>query len=158
MNKFTITDLPEVNEEKPVLYKVYFGSNYYVHKGKKLKESLDRLLDDVFRGMRGKKSPKDYDKIVKLCLKYPAINKVSVQKLFNGDPLALLKKESTVLKFLYKDPLCLNDPETPPYKPEWMIKQTLGKRCDKDECIKSGMVNNKKQSFKFCPNCGRLNK
>lgn len=161
MNKFTITELPETNEENPVLYKIYFGSNYYIHKGKKLKESLDRMLDDVFRGTRGKVCPKQYHEIVSLCRKYPSLHKVSVDVLLNSEPDKIIKKEAALLKSAYKDTMCLNDPKEPPYIPEWMMKETLGKRCDKSDCIKSGFFTlaiKLPVKFKFCPNCGRLNK
>lgn len=46
--------------------------------------------------------------------------------------------------------------DIPIYKPEWMLKATYQQRCD--SCITTGIVSKKKVIFKFCPNCGRLNK
>lgn len=159
MTKFTVQDYPEVKDEsKPVLYKVWFGNNYYIHKGKKLKESVDRFLEDVFRGMRNKSCPPQYSEVVKHCLKYPAIHKVMVELISNAEPDTIFKKESALYKAAKNDEFSLINSEIEPYKPEWMIKQALQKRCDNDACITSGVVNKKKLQFKFCPNCGRLNK
>lgn len=158
MNKFTTAPLPPVNDEKPVLYKVFFSNMYYLHKSKTLKEGVDRFLDDIFRGIRGKVSPESYSEVVKYCLKYPAIHRVSVELVLNADPDKILKKELAMRKSMKNDPCSLNRLDLEPYKPEWMIKQALQKRCDNDSCIKSGVVSGKKQSFRFCPNCGRLNK
>ena len=158
MNKFSVSELPVTDTQKPVLYKIFFSDRYYLHKGKTLKESIDRFLDDIFRGMRGKSCPKSYSEVVSYCLKYPAMHKVSVEIVLNAEPDKILRKEATLYKSMKADPQSLNNTDEEPYKPEWMIKQSLGKRCDKDACIKAGVVNNKKQLFKFCPNCGRLNK
>lgn len=158
MNKFTTNQLPETKEEKPVLYRVFFSNMYYLHKSKTLKDGLDRFLDDVFRGIRGMKYPESYSEVVKYCLKYPAMHKIMVEVVLNSEPDKVLRKETAMYKAMKNDPLTLNRLDIEPYKPEWMIKQSLGKRCDKDACIKAGTIGNKKQSFKFCPNCGRLNK
>lgn len=158
MNKFTITELPETKEDKPVLYRVYLSDKYYLHKSKTLKEGVDRFLDDVFRGIRGKSCPESYSEVVKYCLKYPAMHKVTVEVVLNAEPDKVLRKETVLYRTMRTDPRTLNRLDLEPYKPEWMIKQSLGKRCDKDACIKAGDVNKKKLSFKFCPNCGRLNK
>jgi len=158
MNKFSIGELPETDNDKPVLYKVYFSDKYYLHKGKLLADSLTRFLDDVFRGIRGKKYPESYSEVVKHCLKYPSMYKVTVEVVFNGEPGKLLKKESALYKTMKTDANCLLLPQSEPYKPEWMLKQSLGQRCEKEACIKSGAIEGKKKLFKFCPNCGRLNK
>lgn len=158
MNKFTISNLPDTNEEKPVLYRVYFSNMYYLHKSKTLKEGLDRFLDDIFRGIRGMKYPEAYLNVVAHCLKYPAMHKVVVEVVLNADPDKILRKEASLYQAMKSDKLSLNNLKIEPYVPEWMIKQSLGKRCDKNACIKSGSINNRKQSFRFCPLCGRLNK
>lgn len=158
MNKFIITSIPDIDNEKPVLYKVFIGTKgaYYLHKGKKLKESVDRFLDDVYRGMRSKGCPEFYSKVVEYCNKFPAIHQVSVEVIYSGEPSAVLKKEAALYKTMKKDSLSLNRLDIEPYKPEWMLRDTFQKRCE--NCIKSGIVNAKKITFKFCPNCGRLNK
>lgn len=158
MNKFQITNIPDTNEDQPVLFRLLIGNNgkYYLHKGKKLQESAERVLDDVFRGLRGKKCPEEYSEVIKYCQKFPAIHKIGIEVVFNGDPEKLLKKEDALYKAMKNDDLSLNRLDLPPYKPEWMLKQALQKRCE--NCLKSGIVDGKKITFKFCPNCGRLNK
>ena len=159
MNKFSISELPKTDAEKPVLYKVYFSDRYYLHKGKVLSDSLNRFLDDVFRGARGKKYPDAYSEVVKHCIKYPSMYKVSVELVLNSEPDKLLKKETVLYKAMKNDDLSLNRLDIAPYKPEWMLKQSLGKRCDTEACITSGIITGKKKtSFQFCPRCGRLNK
>jgi hypothetical protein len=141
-----------------VLYKVTFGNSgkYYLHKGKKLDESVDRFLDDVYRGMRGKGCPDTYSKVVDFCKKYPAIHKVGIEIVSNAPPDTILKKEAALYKSMKKDEDSLNRLDIAPYKPEWMIREALQKRCE--NCLKSGVIGKKKTAFKFCPNCGRLNK
>jgi hypothetical protein len=156
MTKFIISSLPESNEELPVLYFIIFGGRPYLHKGKKLKESADKLLEDVFRGMRGKSCPPQYQKIVDFCKKYPAIYQVQIKIVANDTAPKILKKEKSLLKIVYKDSNSLNRADLEPYTPEWMLKQTLQERCSNP--ITEGTVNGKKLKFKFCPNCGRLNK
>ncbi len=78
MNKFSVIEYPEVkNDSNPVLYKVNFANRYYIHKGKKLRDSVDRFLDDVDRGMRGKSCPPDFAHVVEYCKKHPQVYKVS---------------------------------------------------------------------------------
>jgi len=157
MNKFIITSIQEVkDEENPVLYKVIVGKNYYVHKGKKLADSVNRFLDDVYRGMRGKKCPDNYSKVVEYCNLHPQIYKVSVEVISNGSPDTILKKEKSMYKSMKNDEYSLNRLDLEPYLPEWMLTQSLQKRCENP--IYEGIVNGKKIKFKFCPNCGRLNK
>lgn len=157
MNKFTIVEIPEVRDEtKPVLYKIHLGNRYYLHKGKTLVESAEKLLDDVFRGMRGKKCPEAYSKVVEYCKLHPQVYKAVLEVVFNGEPGTILKKETAFYNQKKPDELSLNRYDVEPYKPEWMIKQTLQKRCENP--ITGGVVNGKKIKFKFCPNCGRLNK
>lgn len=156
MTKFIISNLPETNEEQPVLYDVLFAGRHYLHKGKKLKESADRFLEDVFRGMRGKSCPEQYQKVVEFCKKYPAIYQVQVSLILNDSAPKILKKEKAVLKERLKDVNSLNRADIEPYTPEWMLKQTLQERCENP--ITEGVVGGKKLKFKFCPNCGRLNK
>lgn len=159
MNKFSITQYPEVKDDtKPVLYKVYFANRYYVHKGKKLRDSVDRFLDDVDRGMRGKSCPPDYIHVVEYCKKHPQVYKVAVEVLLNDVPAKILKLENKLFKGFKNDPDTLNDPEKPSYKPEWMIREARQERCGDGNCLKSGIIDKKKVLFKFCPNCGRLNK
>lgn len=158
MTKFTLGALPPTDTTKPVLYKVGFSDKYYLHKSKTLKEGVERFLDDVFRGMRGKSCPESYSEVVKYCLKYPAIHKVSIEVILNSEPDKILRKEAALYKSMRLDQKSLNRLDLEPYKPEWMIKQALGKRCDNGACMKSGIIGTKKQLFKFCPNCGRLNK
>jgi hypothetical protein len=156
MTKFIISNLPETNEDLPVLYDILFAGRYYLHKGKKLKESADRFLEDVFRGMRDKSCPEQYKKVVEFCKKYPAIYQVQVSLLMNDTAPKILKKEKSLLKKRVRDLNSLNIVGLEPYTPEWMLKQSLQERCDNP--ITEGTVNGKKLKFKFCPNCGRLNK
>ena len=156
MNKFIITSIPEYSDEKPVLYNIYIGSKgaYYLHKGKKLKESVDRFLDDVYRGMRNKSCPEYYSKVVDYCNKFPAIHQVSVEVVYNGEPAKLLKKEDALYKTMKRDDLSLNRLDIAPYKPEWMLKDAFQKRCE--NCLKIGLIDGVRIAFKFCPLCGRL--
>jgi hypothetical protein len=154
MHKFIIQDVPKTDPENPVLYKVQFGNMYYLHKGKLLFDSIEKFLDDVFRGMRGKKCSESYSKVVEHCRKYPALHKVSIEIVLNGEPEKILKKEAQLYKTMAKDKLSLNRTDIEPYKPEWMIKSSLQKRCG--DCIQSGIIDDKKMLFKFCPVCGRL--
>lgn len=156
MNKFVITDTPETDESNPVLYKIVLGNRYYVHKGKTLRESADRLLDDVFRGMRGKKCPEAYSKLVEFCQQHPSTYKIKLEVILNAESAKLLKREDTLYKAMKKDDLSLNRVDLLPYKPEWMLKQAFQERCE--NCLKTGIVAGKKTTFKFCPNCGRINK
>lgn len=157
MHKFKVT-LPDVviDNSKPALYKVHFKDRYYLHKGKVFGESVERLLDDIFRGMRGKKVPDCYSNVVDHCNKYPSLYKVEVELVLNDSPDKILRKETVLYKAMKTDPASLNRLDIAPYKPEWMIKQSLQSRCE--ECITTGVINDKKTKFKFCPNCGRLNK
>jgi hypothetical protein len=154
MHKFSV-DYPEYNPEKPVLYKIILGKKYFIHKGKDLKASTEKFLDDVFRGMRNKGCPDAYKNVVHYCNTNTALYKVSVEIILNADPDKILRKEDQLYKNIDEE-VCLNNPEVPPYRPEWMIKQSLQKRCE--TCITTGSINNKKTKFKFCPHCGRLNK
>lgn len=165
MNKFTIAKT--LNEEKlkdetkPVLYKIHIGNKYYLHKGKVLRDSVEQFFDNVFRGMRGKSCNEAYSKVVEYCKKYPAIYSYTVDIVFNGDPDKLLKLEEKMYKSMAKDEDCINRLDIPPYKPEWMIKATYQARCT--ECVTHILYGakgekSKKMIFKFCPNCGRLNK
>jgi hypothetical protein len=166
MNKFTITEVPKTDETKPVLYKVLIGNMYYLHKGKKLEDSANKFLDDVYRGMRGLKFPPAYQRVVDYCNKYPAIHKVGLDVVLNAEPGKVLRREDAMYKVIGSDPESLNDPAIEPYKPEWMLKEVFQGKCDK--CITSGFIHPdpqsknpcyaKKQAFKFCPNCGRLNR
>lgn len=156
MNKFIVTEYPETDESKPVLFRVFFAGKYFLHKGKKLQESVDRFLDDIYRGMRGKSCPESYSEVVKYCNKYPNIYKVTVDIVLNAEPDKIIKKEGTLYKSIGKDPDSLNRADIEPYKPEWMLRDAYQKRCE--NCIKSGLIEGKKTKFKFCPNCGRVNK
>lgn len=160
MNKFIVSILPTkkpINEDLPVLYKVNIGNGkYYLHKSKKLIEGAERLMDDVYRGMRSKGCPEAYSEVVKYCNQYPAIHKVSVELVLNAEPGKVLKMETKLYKSMLRDSNSLNRIDLEPYKPEWMIKQALQSRCE--QCLPDGIVNGKKLKFRFCPNCGRLNK
>ena len=159
MNKFTITShIPETDKQKPVLYKVFFSNKYWLHKGKELQQSLDRFLDDIDRGIRGLNFPPCYTEVVNYCKKHPGIHKVSVSLVLNDESPKILKREAAILKAMSKDTDALYDPSKPPYTPEWMLKEKFAERCDDDKCVKSGTISGKKASFRFCPNCGRLNK
>ena len=160
-HKFIITTklgelTKDVDESKPVLYKIMFGNtgNYYVHKGKLLVFSLDRLLEEVTRGTVGKSCSEYYKRIVEYCKSYPGVNKISVELIYNGQPSAVLSKEKALLDKMKKDPYSLNNFELEQLRPEWMLKDIFQKRCD--ECIPSGVVDGKKTKFRFCPNCGHL--
>jgi hypothetical protein len=159
MHKFIISNIDEieVDPSKPVLYKIHFGSKYYLHKGKTLRESADKLLYDVFRGMISPKAPTEaYRYIIEYCKQKTSLHKVSIEILLNSDPKKILAAEDKFYIKMKGDADSLNNLSVPPYKPEWMIKHTLQARCQ--ACILSGIVNDKKTKFKFCPNCGRLNK
>ena len=157
MTKFLVSDYPDdVNEDLPVLYDILFAGKYYLHKSKKLREGVDRFLEDVFRGMRGKSCPNQYQKVVDFCNKYPAIYQVQISVVSNDTAPKILKKEKALLKKRMKDENSLNRADIEPYTPEWMLKQSLQERCENP--ITEGVVKGKKLKFKFCPNCGRLNK
>ena len=156
MNKFLVSEYPKTDETKPVLFKVFFAGKHYLHKGKKLRESVDRFLDDVDRGMRGKSCPPDYNNVIDYCKKHPQVYKVSIQVVLNDAPAKLLKMEDRLFKGFKNDPDTLNDKEKPAYRPEWMIREVSQQRCENDGCIKDGVIAQKKVNFKFCPNCGRL--
>lgn len=149
------------DKEQPVLYKVTFNSGYYyIHKGKELEASCERFLYDVFRGTlppkEGKSAPiisEDYKNVIEYCKKYPQINAVTVQLLFNGNPTDLLKKEKKFYNEGKKDKLCLNNYDKYPYTPEWMIRHKHVDRCDK--CVSDGIISGKKTKFVFCPMCGK---
>jgi hypothetical protein len=154
VNKFIITSQPEVpNKENPVLYKVIIGKNYYVHKGKELMPSVEKFLDDVYRGIRDKKYPEQYSEVVKYCKAYPQIYQVSVELILNDTPDKILKKEAHLYKSMKNDTQSLNNLEIPQYKPEWMLRHVFQEKCA--VCPKNGIIDNKKVKFKFCPNCGR---
>lgn len=152
MNKFLVAEYPATDETKPVLYKVFFANNYYLHKGKKLRESVDRFLDDVWRGMRGKSFPAQYSEVILHCNAHPSLYKVTIDVVLNDTPARILKKEEELYETFKKDKLDLHVPDMPPYKPEWMLKEMYQKRCD--PCIKSAIVDGKKMKFRFCPRCG----
>jgi hypothetical protein len=154
MHKFTLVDVPETNPELPVLYKLLFGKMYYLHKGKTLKESADKLLDDVFRGMRDKKCPEAYSNIVKFCNQYRSTHAIKVELVLNAEPAKILRKETALYKSMKKDEMSLNRLDIEPYKPEWMLKAAFQERCE--NCLKTGLVDGKKVTFKFCPQCGRI--
>ena len=165
MHKFKVikNDPPKgYDPEKPVLYKLYFGDKYFLHKGKKLDDSIERLLDDIFRGMRSGKGDKvfkvneAYSEVVAHCNRNPSLYKVVCEVVLNADPDKILRKEDSLYRQMKSDPQAFNITSIPPYKPEWMVKQSLQKRCE--NCITTGFINDKKAKFKFCPNCGRLNK
>jgi hypothetical protein len=158
MNKFSVEEYPETDEINPVIYKVHFANRYYVHKGKKLRESVDRFLDDIDRGTRDKQYPEDYAEVVKYCRTHPQVHKVAIEVLLNDVPAKLLKLENKLFKGFKDDPDTLNNPDKLAYRPEWMLKEVFRERCEDNGCIKAGVLNKKKVKFKFCPNCGRLNK
>lgn len=160
MNKFTVSNIitPEgFNNDLPVIYKVFFGDNdrYYIHKGKRLDESLKNFLYAIDRGIRGGKVLDEFNLAVKYLKAYPAIHKVKVEVVFNGEPEKVLSKEKALLKVAYKDINSFNDQQFKPYTPQWLEKITY--KCDEGECLQAGTVGNKKQKFKFCPNCGNRN-
>lgn len=164
MNKFTIAKVlnaETIDTTKPVLYKIHMGTKYYLHKGKDLHDSAIQFLDNVFRGMRGKTSLPAYANVVAYCKQFPAIYSVVLEVVANKDPDKILALEDKMYKSMAKDSLTLNDLSIPPYKPEWMLKSTYQARCT--ECITHILYGAKgekmkKMVFKFCPNCGRLNK
>lgn len=160
MTKFTVVDTiygKAFKEDLPVIYKIYFGSNgkYYLHKGKRLDDSLKNFLYAVDRGIRGGKYAEEFHVVVNYLKLYPAIHKVTVEVVFNSEAENILAKEKSLLKSAYKDGDCMNDPKKPPYTPQWLEKITF--KCDDGKCIRDGVVAKKKQSFKFCPVCGNRN-
>lgn len=159
MNKFTIAEMPKeekeaINIDLPVLYRVHIGSMYYLHKGKSLEESLSKLLDDVFRGVRDLKCSEAYSKFVQYCKRYPALHRVQVEVVLNAEAAKVLAAEDKQYKLMKNDEASLNRLDIAPYKPEWMLKEKFQARCE--ECIKNGIVNGKKIKFRFCPNCGKV--
>lgn len=158
MHKFIVSEYPAVKKpDQPVLYKVWFGNKFYVHKGKVLKDSVEKLLDDVFRGIRGLNCSDLYSNIVAHCKKYPAITRLTVELIANDIPQKIINKEAS----FYKDknnPNSLIDTNKTPYIPEWMLKEKFKKRCEESGCITSGTVNKKTMKFEFCPNCGHKNR
>lgn len=157
-HKFKLSDELEAvkNTEMPVLMRINIGTMFYITKGKRFKETVDFFLSDVDRGLRGLKNTPAVEKVVAYCKKFPQINKVSVDLLYNGQPQAVLTKEAALLKKNKSNPECLNDPNIPQYKPEWMQKDIFHKRCV--ECNHGGVLDGKKTVFRFCPNCGHINK
>lgn len=160
MNKFIVTDTnlcENFNKDLPSIYKVYFGESgkYYIHKGKELESSQKNLLYAIDRGIRGGKCNDEFTPVVKYLKLYPAIHKVKIEVIYNGEPEKILSKEKQILKQSYKDPNCFNDPKKPPYVPQWLEKITY--KCEEGECIDTGIVGEIKQKFKFCPNCGNRN-
>ncbi len=161
-HKFATTHIEGQQKDKslPILFKVIFKSGYYyLHKGKDLNESSERLLYDIFRGIvayqNGKqlKLSEDILRVVDYCIRYPQINSVRLEVVFNGEPEKLLSIEKKEYNKGKKDPLCLNNFEVYPYTPEWMLRHKYAKRCEK--CIKSGVVDDVKMKFIFCPKCGK---
>lgn len=155
-HKFIINSVAEVqNQELPVLYKVSFNNGYYYyHKGKKLSESANRLLYDVFRAtLKDVKVSDDYVNMVAFCKRFPSVVKVSIEVVMNDTPEKILKKEKALFKQWVKDELCLNRIDKLPYTPEWMKRELFVSRCE--TCPKSGVINDKKVKFTFCPNCGK---
>jgi len=159
MNKFIVSEYPEVkNPELPVLFKIYIGlkGKYFIHKGKKLKESVDSFLDNIDRFTRDKSCSEYFQKAGSYCKLNPGVNKASIEIVFNGVATSILSREKAMLDKTKKDPDCLNNHELPQLKPEWMLKEAFIKRCD--PCITDGTINGKKAKFRFCPNCGHMNK
>ena len=154
MNKFLITSTPEVpDKESPVLFKILIGNKHYIHKGKEIKQSVDKFLDDVFRGLRDKVFPDAYIEFVKYCKAYPQMYQVAIQLILNDTPDKILKKEAQLLKEAKKDSNSLNNHDVAQLKPEWMLRHVFQEKCTL--CHKNGIIDNKKVKFKFCPNCGR---
>ena len=160
-HKFIITTnlgelTKDIDEEKPVLYKIMFGptGNYYIHKGKLLVFSLNRLLEEVTRGTVGKSCSEYYKGMVEYCKGAPGVNKISIDLIYNGQPSSVLSKEKALLDKMKKDPYSLNNLSIDQLRPEWMLKDIFQKRCA--ECIPSGVVDGKKTKFRFCPNCGHI--
>jgi hypothetical protein len=159
MTKFLISSYPATDENKPVLYEVWFAGKSFMHKGKLLKESVDKFLDAVFRGMKKVKLGQEldtyllpYKEIIEYCNKYPAINTVHISIILNADAPKLLKKEKSLLKKRIKDENCLDT--TDRYTPEWMLKEQRQQRCIEHATV--GIIDGKKESFMFCPRCGAL--
>jgi len=150
MNKYSIAERVEVDIAYPVLYKIEIGKKYYLHKGKRLEDSLNKFLDDLFRGVRANEYKGVLHKAVDYCKKYPAIHKVSVNVVFNGNAEELLALEDKIYLEMATDDNSLNDTNIPPYKPEWMLK-TFIKRCAK--CPSVGIVYGEEMVFNYCPKC-----
>lgn len=156
MTKFIVAKLPDdIDPSKPVLFRVLFGGQgaYFLHKGKEISVSLNKLLEEVFRGMRGKSCRPDYSKIVEYCNAHPSVNKVSVEVVLNDEAAKVLSREDKEYKAMAKDDFSLNRLDIKPYKPETWLREIMQDRCEK--CIQNGTVAGKKMKFKFCPKCGR---
>lgn len=157
MNKFTVAEMPvQAKPDEPVLYKLHIGSKYFLYKGKVLHESVNRLLDDVFRGIRGKACPESHSLLVEYCKRYPALHRVMIDVVLNDTPAKVLAAEEKEYKRMKNDECSLNRLDLEPYKPEWMVKAKFQEKCEK--CATSGTIDGKKTKFRFCPSCGRLNK
>jgi hypothetical protein len=134
---------------------VTFGNfKYYIHKSKNLKEGVNKFLDDVFRGMRGLSCSEYYKEAVDYCKRYPAVYEVKIDLILNSDPQSVLLREAKELRKYKNNTDCMN--YLPQFKPEWMLKEVYHQRCEK--CISYGVVGKIKTQFRFCPNCGHLNK
>jgi hypothetical protein len=160
--------MPEVPDDtKPVLFQVEVGKYYYIHKGKNLKDSVNKMLDDVHREIKvkadAKVNPEKYDNRKDYCPQYsklieyfalhPQIYKVSVRLLLNAEPDKILKEEAKLYKAMKSDENSLNNLEIGQFKPEWMLRHTFKEKCNK--CHKNGIIEGKKIEFNFCPICGR---
>lgn len=159
MNKYVIGNVEGediVTSDNPTLYIVKFGRYNFIHKSKDFRKGLKSLLDDVFRGIRGKSSSEYNKNLIAYLLRYPAIYNANVDVVACGTPSAILKKEAQLLKVAKDDPMNLNNHDLPQFKPEWMLKEVYHKRCDK--CVRNGIIDGKKETFRFCPNCGHVNK
>ena len=161
-HKFIIAEpIPETNESLPVLYKLHIGNKYYIHKGRKLKESANRLLYDVFRATKNaaKVDSKPlviseyYSNLVDYCVKFPQVHKVMIELVLNDTPEKVLAMEAKLLKKASKDIECINRTDLAQYKPEWMLRDKYQKRCE--SCIESGVIGGKDMKFMFCPQCGK---
>lgn len=156
MHKFKVGELPTIDNKLPVCYKVYFGSSkYYIHKGADLKKSLNLLLEDVFRGIRGYKTRPEYEKIVAYCNKYPAITNINVLVVANSQHNEVLDVEKQQRLWSEQDMNCLNNFEVPQYIPEIWVRAESQQRCLK--CVKVVFYDGESLKCKFCPNCGRIN-
>jgi hypothetical protein len=160
MNKFKITEwknyeVKTFDTKQPALFKVYFGGKmYFLHKGKDFKVSVNRLLDDISRGILGGKFLPIHKEAVAFCKRNTGLYKVSVELLLNDTPDKVLQMEEELYKEMADDPLTLNNLAEPIYKPNWMLREVFKEKCS--SCMTSVTTIDKEYiEFNFCPICGR---
>jgi len=155
MHKFTVKLRNSIsNPKSPYVYIVWFGEHFYIHKSKEFNKGYEYFLNSVYKGTLDKFCSDYFKNVVALCKKYPALHKIEIEPVSTGKPQYILRKEKVLLQSYKKDPKCLNNFDKYQLIPEWCSREIYQERCT--DCIKSGIIEDKKKKFRFCPNCGRL--